>query len=194
MSEVALVRQSRAWVTDTHTNVRLSRWYSPLPPITPTSTITLNQSLIDDKSTLELPCSSVFEVIVDEVDEVWVKEIRHLKLSQQAHPCSRASSTCQAVRFSLSSHLTWQLTLHESIALSTVAHTTHNHARHGSQLFCCCLNRNMLDVPELFAESAIIVRANISYLRLSWRGRLGSRHVSATLSGTLLSCGESRTG
>jgi hypothetical protein len=56
----------------------------------------------------------------------------------------------------VSSHM-WRVTLH---TLSAVAHTTHNHDRHGSQLFRCCLNRKMLDMPEL--SSATSVRANIS--------------------------------
>ena len=37
MLEIALERNLKVG-PDTHTNVRLSRWYSPLPPITPTST------------------------------------------------------------------------------------------------------------------------------------------------------------
>jgi hypothetical protein len=80
------------------------------------------------------------------------------------------------------------VTLH---AISAVAHTTHNHGRHGSQLFRCCLNRKMLDMPE--PSSATSARANISKNNISrshaehgyacdiytGEGELGSHHVSA---------------
>lgn len=148
-------RQKWLWnaISDTHMNVRLSRWYSPLPPITPTSTKPPPLSLIDDKSALKLPCSSVFEVIasmrcVNGQDKIY-RELSQQTLS--GPPSFKCSSTpivlakvCSAC---ISSHMASNFArIYRFICCSS--HYLHR----WSQRFRCCLktlNRKTLDMPEL---------------------------------------------
>ncbi|KAI0278541.1 hypothetical protein BGY98DRAFT_514433 [Russula aff. rugulosa BPL654] len=80
-------------------------------------------------------------------------KLRSRRRSARHHVPSRDTRRCSqlAVCLRFISHAQWRVTLH---TLSAVAHTTHNHDRHGSQLFRCCLNRKMLDMPELSSATS----------------------------------------